>query len=164
MKFLKNLAANFLLFFHTLQGDVKKYLPIVLHITQAILKLISSGVVDTVIGIIDPTIKAEIPEIETILKKAIATMLGIENAEGETLDQLAHDFISWLSTQHYIVINAMIIKLASTLLSLLDGGKQTEVEYDTLVQSAVHTGMHKLETPTAPVVSDAAGTTATNGL
>jgi len=76
-KFLQGIAANFMLFIHGLEGDVKKYLPIAISITGNILKLLSSGVVDFAIGIIDPSIKSEIPEIETICKRAISIMLGI---------------------------------------------------------------------------------------
>ena len=86
-------------------------------------------------------------------------MLGIENAEGETLDQVAHDFISFLSTQSYFVQHALIIKLLSVLLSLLDGGKQTESEYDTISQNAVHAKIH-FPDPTQPAPAAVAETTA----
>jgi len=145
-KFLQKIKANFVMLIHGIEGDIKKYLPVALHVTENIAKLLASKTVDTVIVLIDPAIKEWLPNLEGYVKQAIGIMAGIENAETETTAQVIADFIAWLDVQSWFMKHANLLKLASIILALLNGEKLADdgtglKDYDTMVQNAVHSDM-----------------------
>ena len=125
--------------------DARKYIAVSLEITGTILQVISSKSVDLIISAITPEMEAHIPEIKKYLAQAIAILTRIndtDHQQGEMSDNeyLTHMLAVLLDELDKLNVwghHALLSKLASILLGLLDGNQQKEHVYDTYIQNTV---------------------------
>jgi len=89
-------------------------------------------------AILPAKIAAAIPQAESVLVQAIATLTGLTDKDKKNDKKVIEEFIKWLQVQPPLVQNAIAQKLAAVILSLLDGGGDKENVYQSIIDALLH--------------------------
>lgn len=136
---IKAIFAGLIMEWHKLTGNMQAYITIALHITGTIAAVAENATVDTILSVLSPAISKLLPNAELMLNAAISALMGLQTGSVADTKQLLAEFINWLNTQPAFTKNAMLHKLASIIVSLLDSNAQSEAYYDKQVQDRIIT-------------------------
>ena len=130
-------------YFAHFDAQIKTWAAHSLEATKGLLAFIQEAEASTVGTIlissfIPKTVTDAIPEFESILAKAISTLMSVAEPESDN-EKVISEFVKWFVIQPALMKNALAQKLAAVILAGLAGDKiKTEEEAQSIVDAWLH--------------------------